>query len=62
MKIQLMRKVKAFLLLTFLLSFACPPAIVAQQRQAKEIVINTNKQTQPKAFKLLEKATTYKVM
>ena len=49
------------LLLTFLLFVACPPTIMAQ-RQAKEIVLNTNRQTLPKAFKLLEKATTYKVM
>ena len=52
---------KAFLLLTFLLFIACQPTIMAQ-RQAKEIVLNTNKQTLPKAFKLLEKATAYKVM
>ena len=56
-----MRKMNVLLLLTFLLFVACPPTIMAQ-RQAKEIVLNTNRQTLPKAFKLLEKATTYKVM
>ena len=56
-----MRKMNVLLLLTFLLFMACPPAIMAQ-RQAKAIVLNTNRQTLPKAFKLLEKATTYKVM
>ena len=48
-----MRKIKAFLLLTFLMTFVALQPLAAQ---TKEIVVNTKNQTLPKAFKLLEKA------
>ena len=54
-----MRKIKAFLLLTFLMTFVALQPLAAQ---TKEIVVNTKNQTLPKAFKLLEKATPYRVM
>ncbi len=45
-----------------LLFFACFGQIAVAQAQNQEIVIKTKNQSLPKAFKLLEKATKYKVM
>ncbi|MGN0282513.1 MAG: carboxypeptidase-like regulatory domain-containing protein, partial [Prevotella sp.] len=56
-----MKKMKALLLLTFLLAFLCPQAMYAQGKTG-DIVLNTKDMSLPKALKLLEKNTTYKVM
>lgn len=56
-----MRKTKALLLLTFLLAFVCPQVINAQGKTG-DIVLNTKDMSLPKALKLLEKNTPYKVM
>ncbi len=57
-----MKEKRDHLLMTLLLFFACFGTISVAQAQTQEIVINAKNESLPKAFKLLEKATKYKVM
>lgn len=57
-----MKQKRDHLLMMLLLIFACFGHIAVTQAQTQEIVIKTKNESLPKAFKLLEKATKYKVM
>lgn len=57
-----MKQKRDHLLMMLLLFFACFGHVAVTQAQTQEIVIKTKNESLPKAFKLLEKATKYKVM
>ena len=57
-----MKQKRDHLLMMLLLIFACFGHVAVTQAQTQEIVIKTKNESLPKAFKLLEKATKYKVM
>ena len=57
-----MKQKRDHLLMMLLIFFACFGHVAVTQAQTQEIVIKTKNESLPKAFKLLEKATKYKVM